>query len=72
MAAEDFAYYAQQFPASFLFLGVGYPNGDKSAGLHTSKFAVDESVLHKGAALHAALATEYFKRHSGDNDDADG
>ena len=32
-------------------------------GLHTAKFKIDESVLRTGAAMHAALATEFLNTY---------
>ncbi len=57
MGAEDFSYFAQRVPASFIFLGcrggesTGYPN-------HNARFDMDERALETGAAMHVALALE--------------
>ena len=64
MPAEDFSRFAERFPATFMFLGIEDPAVTLPSGLHTPTFTVDESVLHKGAAMHTALAIEYCDRHS--------
>ena len=56
MWGEDFAYYAQEIPACFWMLGVRAHDRDSSPGLHNAKFVIDESALHKGAAMMAAAA----------------
>ena len=57
MAAEDFAFYgAAGVPSAFLWLGNDDGTGGTAAGLHHPRFAVDEGVLARGAALHAHLA----------------
>jgi len=54
MGAEDFAYYLQKVPGTFLRLGVGVPG--KPASLHSATFAPDERALVVGAAALAAAA----------------
>ena len=53
MGAEDFAFFLEEVPGAFIWLGVG-----DVSGLHTPKFAFDEDILPQGAALLAALALE--------------
>jgi IAA-amino acid hydrolase len=65
MAAEDFAYFANEIPSAFALLGIRNESVGSVHGLHTPRFVVDENVLHKGSALHASLAIEYLNnRHS--------
>ncbi len=54
MAAEDFAYIAEQVPAALAFVGCGAA-GQVSA-LHSPAFALDERVLPLGAAWLAESA----------------
>lgn len=54
MAAEDFAWYAQQLPSVFYFLGTGKSDGS-SAPLHNAAFDIDEAALETGAGLMAWL-----------------
>lgn len=54
MGAEDFAYFANAKPSSFVFLGV-LPEGEVFYPLHHAKFLPDEEQLWKGSALLAAM-----------------
>ena len=61
MTAEDFAYYSQVMPACFYRLGPASADGSNSAGVHNSKFNVDESALLIGAGLMAYQAYKKLK-----------
>jgi amidohydrolase len=61
MTAEDFAYYSQVMPACFYRLGTASADGSNSAGVHNSKFNVDESALLIGAGLMAYQAYKKLK-----------
>ncbi len=56
MAAEDFAYYSQEIPASFYRLGTR--NEDKGIvhSVHTNVFDIDEDAIENGCGLLAYLA----------------
>ncbi len=60
MSGEDFAYYLQDVPGAFIFLG----NYNAEKGIthphHNSRFDVDESILHVGSALLANIAVNYL------------
>ena len=62
LAGEDFSFYshAAHVPSCFTFLGIKDEKLGTVHGLHTPKFKLDESVLRTGAAMHAALATEFL------------
>lgn len=60
MAAEDFAFYSQQIPAAFFFIGIRNDTLGSYKPLHSPHFFVDEEVLPVGAALHAAVAFSYL------------
>uniref|UniRef100_A0A0D9WXA4 Peptidase M20 dimerisation domain-containing protein n=1 Tax=Leersia perrieri TaxID=77586 RepID=A0A0D9WXA4_9ORYZ len=65
MGAEDFAFYAQRFPAAFFMIGIGNETTMRKVyPLHSPNFVLDEDVLPVGAALHAAVAMEYLNKHS--------
>lgn len=64
-AGEDFAFLAQAAPSAFVFLGIRNATAGSVHNLHSPNFTMDESVLPVGAALHAALATEFLVKHSG-------
>ena len=53
MGAEDFAFFLENVPGAFVWLGVG-----DVSGLHTPQFSFDEEILSQGAALLTALALE--------------
>ncbi len=58
MWAEDFAYYAQQIPGCFYYLGVQNNDQGIDAHVHTPYFNVDEAALVLGPGLMAWLAIE--------------
>ena len=53
MGGEDFAFFLEQVPGAFIWLGVG-----DVSGLHTAQFSFDEEILAQGSTLLAALALE--------------
>jgi amidohydrolase len=55
-ASEDFAYFLQQRPGAFVFVGAGNPQRGITAPHHSPEFDIDESVLPLGAELLARLA----------------
>jgi metal-dependent amidase/aminoacylase/carboxypeptidase family protein len=61
MAGEDFAFFTRKVPSAFAFLGIRNETLGSVHGLHTARFTLDESALKIGAALHAALATQYLE-----------
>ncbi|KAM3279861.1 hypothetical protein ACQJBY_046936 [Aegilops geniculata] len=66
MAAEDFGFYAEKFPAAFFGLGVRRAGGeeDEVYHVHTPRMVIDEDALPVGAALHAAVAIEFLNKHA--------
>ncbi len=56
MAAEDFAYYSQQIPASLYRLGIRNESKGIVANAHTSTFDVDEQCLETGIGFMAWIA----------------
>ncbi len=55
-AAEDFSYFLRERPGAFVFVGARNAARGIVAPHHAPEFDVDESALHRGAALLAALA----------------
>ncbi len=55
MGAEDFGFYAQQVPACFFRLGTRNESKGIVHGVHTPRFAVEESALEIGVGLMAWL-----------------
>lgn len=62
MGSEDFSFYLQKIPGTFVFLGV--ENKDKGIVYphHHPKYNIDEDILPIGTALHVSVALEYLKR----------
>lgn len=60
MPAEDFSFFTQAMPSTFLFMGIADEALGTTQNLHSPRFKLDESVLPKGAALFASLAAEYL------------
>jgi amidohydrolase len=56
MAGEDFAYMTQAAPGALFFLGAQVPGAGSH---HTPTFAIDEEVLHLGAATLAETARRF-------------
>ncbi len=60
MGAEDFSYYLQERPGTFMFLGTGNPEKDMVYPQHHPKYCVDDDVLELGAAISASIAWAYL------------
>jgi amidohydrolase len=63
MGSEDFSYYLQKIPGTFVYIGIA----NRKKGIiypgHNPKFDIDEDVLSVGAAINASVALEYlFKK----------
>lgn len=56
MAGEDFAFYQQEFPGAFFFLGSGSDQADSKWSWHHPKYNIDERAFLTGASLMAGLA----------------
>ena len=56
---------ADAVPGAFTFLGIHNESAGSVHGLHTSRFQLDESVLHLGSALHAAFALHFVSGRTG-------
>ncbi|NLY81014.1 MAG: amidohydrolase, partial [Lysinibacillus sp.] len=59
MASEDFAFYLEEVPGAFLFLGVGDDEGG-AYKLHHEKFLPSPEAMKYGIGLYVALATTPF------------
>lgn len=58
---EDFAWYSQEKPGTFVRLGVRDPAWDKIRSLHTATFDIKEESLAVGAAFLAESALRWLK-----------
>ncbi len=57
MGAEDFSYMIERVPGAIAFLGARTEGGGP---LHSDLMKIDESVIPRGAALHAAMAVSFL------------
>lgn len=60
MSSEDFATYLEHAPGVFAFVGGRNEALGFTAANHNERFAIDESVLIRGAALHAQFALDFL------------
>lgn len=60
MGGEDFAYYLQKIPGSFLRLGIRNPKKDAIYPWHHPEFTVDEDAIKIGSAVLAGIAFEFL------------
>ena len=62
MGAEDFAYVLEKVPGAMFFLGAAHEGDDwrSCCGLHSNRMVLDDSVMARGAALHAAIAERFL------------
>ena len=60
IGAEDFAYYLEKVPGSFLRLGIRNPNKGAVYPWHHPKFTVDEDAIKVGAAVLAGVAFDFL------------
>jgi amidohydrolase len=62
MGAEDFAYVLEKVPGAMFFLGASHDGDDwrSCCGLHSNRMVLDDSVMARGAALHAAIAERFL------------
>jgi hippurate hydrolase len=64
MGAEDFSYVLEKVPGAMMFLGASESGSDwrSCCGLHSNRMVIDEGVMARGAALHAAIAERFLTR----------
>ncbi|TVR16647.1 MAG: amidohydrolase [Balneolaceae bacterium] len=55
MAGEDFAFYQQEFPGAFFFLGTGSDEADSKWSWHHPRYNVDEKAFLTSSALMAGI-----------------
>jgi hippurate hydrolase len=63
MGAEDFAYVLEKVPGAMFFLGAAHEGDDwkSCCGLHSNRMILDDSVMARGAAFHAAVAERFLR-----------
>lgn len=62
MGAEDFAYVLEKVPGAMFFLGAAHEGADYASccPIHSNRMVLDDAVMARGAALHAALAERFL------------
>ncbi|QUM74059.1 amidohydrolase [Sphingopyxis granuli] len=67
MGAEDFSYVLEKVPGAMFWLGASEAGSDwrSCCGLHSNRMVLDEKVMARGAALHAALAEQFLSEGFG-------
>ena len=63
MGGEDFSYVLEQVPGAMIFLGASQAGSDGvgCCGLHSARMMLDEAVMARGAAVHAAVAETFLR-----------
>jgi amidohydrolase len=63
MGAEDFSYVLEKVPGAMFFLGFAPEGSDwtQCCGIHSTRMTLDETVMPRGAALLAGLATRFLE-----------
>lgn len=64
MGSEDFSYLTEKVPGFYGFIGTRNAENGYIYTNHNDKFTVDESVLHRGAALYAQFAYDFLEEKS--------
>ena len=62
MPAEDFSFFAEEWPSVMMWLGSYNVTAGATWPLHSGKYVLDESVLHMGVAMHVGYATEFIAK----------
>ncbi len=67
MGAEDFSYVLEKVPGAMFFLGASAQGSDwtQCCGLHSNHMVMDEAVMARGSAMHAALAERFLREGFG-------
>lgn len=63
MGSEDFAFFTEKIPCSYLCLGSGVENKEKWVGQHNPKVVFNEKCLPLGAAIYAKVAMDWLFIH---------
>jgi len=61
MGGEDFAYFLQKIPGTFLRLGIRNPDKDAIYPWHHPRFTVDEDAIKMGASVLTGVVFEFLE-----------
>jgi amidohydrolase len=64
MAGEDFAYYLENIPGCFMFVGAGNPEQGVWAPHHHPNFDIDEEAMRNAALLMSGMVLDYLGQTS--------
>lgn len=64
MAAEDFAYYLQELPGCFMFVGAGNDSEGITAPHHHPHFDIDEKAMLYAGRLLSSMAVDFITEHN--------
>ena len=63
MPGEDFAWYLQEKPGCFAFIGIQNPEVGATFDHHNNRFTMDDSVLSAASAVYAEYAVQWLKEN---------
>ena len=63
MPGEDFAWYLQEKPGCFAFIGIQNPEVGSTFDHHNNRFTMDDSVLSAASAVYAEYAIAWLKEN---------
>ena len=66
MGSEDFAFFMEEVPGVFGFIGSRDPRQGYIYTNHHEKYTVPEEVLQRGAAMHAQFALDFLTEKAGE------
>ena len=62
MGGEDFAYYLEQVPGCFFFVGMDPPTGAGRPALHTDGYDWNDDAIGVGASMFLAILSSMDDR----------
>lgn len=65
MGSEDFAFFSERVPSSYLCFGAGLPDQKDWVGQHNPKVRFVDQCLPLGAAVYAKTAIDWLRVHAG-------
>ena len=60
MGVESFAYFAEERPSAFYYLGTGNSTKNTTKPAHSSLFDIDEDAICIGVSLQCSICYEYL------------
>ena len=62
MPAEDFSFFGEVAPSAMMWLGSYNASAGAVWPLHSTKYVLDEGVLHRGTAMHVGYAAGFLRK----------